>query len=252
MNEELLSKLSDEQKALINNEMLIAKVLEIRNPPESSPPVPVKAGWQKFLESSGGTALITVVIGGIMGGLITATFQFYAKQREMELAAYQQKLEKRQETMKSAYDLIGLSSAPADNLIRYKLMPGNDTTLYTDKEKKAAKEREWAGILEKLEDAQQKWSAEEKKAILSLSHYYSNNTEVKNAWKELNKTLPAYFVCAKRCASNSTEVCKSCDQQRKALGENIEFLGCTVEKASKDTDNSQITCEKSNSDSTPK
>jgi hypothetical protein len=87
-----------------------------------------RSWWQWLLESSGGTALITVIIGGLMGSLITAIIQIGIKSREFEqarvksrgdqaLVAYKDYLEQQRETMKHAYQLIGNCVSASDDLI---------------------------------------------------------------------------------------------------------------------------------------
>ena len=82
----------------------------------------------RFLQSSGGTALITVVLGGIVGSLITGMVQSATHEREFDLAwlkargdqalgAYRDYLDKEQGLVSQAYGLVGEVAASAETLI---------------------------------------------------------------------------------------------------------------------------------------
>lgn len=244
-------ELSKEQKQQLDNERYLAEVIRIRHGKDEIPSQS-QSRWQnvqRFLESSAGTALITVLLGGLMGSVVSAVFQIYSKQREIELLTYQQRIEKRQETIKTTFDLIGSSFAPADTLIRFRTEFAN-SPIGLKEDALDEWNKKWAAISEGFEQAQRKWSSEEKKAVLSLSYYYNNSRQVKAAWKDVNQSMTSYFVyVADNCRDASPEMCKSEDlAKKKDLDGAINYLGCTLEQASKDLEHGSTDSERTMAD----
>ena len=68
----------EEKEQLLQHEAFIKEILTLRDKARGDNPKPA---WQRFLETTGGAALITVLIGGIMGSIITGLIQQGSKQR---------------------------------------------------------------------------------------------------------------------------------------------------------------------------
>ncbi len=235
--------LTDEQrKQLLENERFIAEVLAIRDPRPASGST--TGPFLKFLQSSAGTALITVVVGGLMGSIVSAVFQMYSKQREMQLSAYQQKLNKRQETIAATFDLIGTSFAPADTLYRFRTELGNSPSGMSPAQQ-GDWQKKWDGIRQEFEEARRKWSSSEKRTMLSLGYYFGDDRELKDAWKKVNTSLTAYFdYVSSNCRDGSPTLCKSeIDKTRTDLNKAVDNLGCRLESASRETSDPPVKCD---------
>lgn len=70
--------------------------------------------WQRFLETSGGAALITVLLGGLMANLINTTTRKDVKPaepqvraEEMRVAAYKEYLDQQRDMVFHASELSG-------------------------------------------------------------------------------------------------------------------------------------------------
>ncbi len=61
----------------------------------------------RFLESAGGTALITILLGSGGASLVSYYIQTSLQHREQQAAAYQDKLSRRRAVVEEAYDLVG-------------------------------------------------------------------------------------------------------------------------------------------------
>ena len=233
---------SEQREQLLGNEQLIADLLAIRNP--SAPPAAGASQFLKFLQSSAGTAFITVIFGGIMGSVVTAVFQMYSKQREMQLSAYQQKLTKRQETVSAAFELIGNSFAPADTLYRFHTELGNSPTGKNPGDQ-AAWQKQWDAVRQDLEGARRNWSSSEKRTFLSLSYYFNDDRDVKRSWGQVNTALTGWFdYVSDKCRDGSPELCKSgSDQAKTALNHAIDTLGCSLENAAREESEPRVKCE---------
>ena len=72
---------TDEENKILRGEAFVAELLSFRNEKAGEKP-----RWQRFLESTGGAALITVLLGGIFGSCITDSLQKGAKDREFQQA----------------------------------------------------------------------------------------------------------------------------------------------------------------------
>src|SRR5437764_6648982 len=76
-------KWSTEEKQLLQHESFVAEILKRRAPSENNQQKPL---WQRFLETTGGAAVITVLIGGIFGQIISSSIQSSLKEREFQQA----------------------------------------------------------------------------------------------------------------------------------------------------------------------
>ncbi len=68
----------------LRHEAFLAEVLRLRTKLDQKQKE--KLWWQRFLESSGGTALVTVLLGGLLGQLITSSVQVKQQEREFQQA----------------------------------------------------------------------------------------------------------------------------------------------------------------------
>src|SRR6185503_4847747 len=105
--------LPEDKEQLLEYETFIKEVLARRE--GAGKGGQTKPVWQRFLETTGGTALITVLIGGIMGSIITGMIQISAKNREAQQArltarnsqaqvSYKEYLDKELEIVNRAFD----------------------------------------------------------------------------------------------------------------------------------------------------
>src|SRR4051812_9953741 len=112
------------EKELFHHEEFMAELARRRSArdPEAKP------RWQRFLESGGGAAIVTTLIGGIFGAIISGIIQYGAKEREFEqswlkargdqaLVAYREYLDKEQEVVNETHALIGSCVSASDDLI---------------------------------------------------------------------------------------------------------------------------------------
>src|SRR6266480_3308905 len=100
------SGLSEQDERLLNYMAQVVSALRPQGEPSASSKSP---WWKSLLQPSVLTALITVLIGGIMGNIIAATIQAGAKEREFQqtwmkargdqaLLAYKEYTDQEQET----------------------------------------------------------------------------------------------------------------------------------------------------------
>jgi hypothetical protein len=104
---------TEDEAKLLRHEAFISEILEARQPDRESR----KPRWQIFLESSVATALITVILGGWAGHLITTSVQEKTKERELALARQKEITSARLQTVRSALADIGEVVSGSEDLI---------------------------------------------------------------------------------------------------------------------------------------
>ena len=161
-----------------------------------------KPRWQRFLESTGGTALITVLVGGILGQMITCSIQNSSKEREFQqawmkargdqaLVTYNEYLNQQREVVKQAYELIGNSISASDDMIA---LTGPEFAIGSYE----GVENQRGGVRKRYNSIDQEWRAEREKVGLLINYYHHGRPEVVAAWQELQNAVTAYNDCARQ------------------------------------------------------
>lgn len=211
----------------LHNVDFIAEVLR-RSAVAKSSETP-KPRWQRFLESTGGAALITVLIGGVVGGIITGLFQYWQKERETEqailksrtdqaLLAYKEYLEKRQEVNKMSYEILAECISTSDNLI--------DAFTRSDFDPKNRPKKSQVEASKIQEDAKKaydgardKWQKQAELIGLLLAQYHDSNPDVATKWAEVKTSIDRYLKCAEACFLAGKSGC-GCSESTKSQLEN--------------------------------
>ncbi len=97
---------------------LIARILVLEKSQEQkpTPPAPAKPAWQRFLESNGGAAFVTVLIGGVFGTLLSNNFQNRQQEREQKMKLYTLSLNEQSKVSSSSMELLGETVHAASSL----------------------------------------------------------------------------------------------------------------------------------------
>jgi len=241
-------KLSDDEKRLI---LFVASLAEATglNKPSPDKEEKQKPAWQRFLESTGGTALITVVIGGILGQWVVSSINEGMKKRDNNLAyvrafndrmadAARSDLTQEQEIIKRAYDLIGRAINDAQDLIS---ITGEefDPKLYSGKER-ADIQKQRDDIRAEYINLDKQWRNESISLGLLMSFYHEGDKEVLKAWRIARGDVDKYKDCAEDklrkyeqsgnfFASDETD--KLCATERDKITEDLDNFTVTLEKA---------------------
>jgi hypothetical protein len=224
--------LPEDKEKLLEYEAFIKEVMAQREGAAKSggPPKPV---WQRFLETTGGTALITVLIGGIMGSIITGIIQINAKTRETLLTqatarnnqaqvAYKEYLDKELEIVNRAFDLVGSCISASEDVIAV-TTPEYDPDTYTEPENKKAVIKQQAEALGKYNEIDEKWRSEENKIGLLMNYYHHGQSEVGTGWQRTQEEVTKYMKCANEIyllhlkGPVTEDKYKACEQQKQNL-----------------------------------
>lgn len=248
-NEENQSEWTEDEKRLLRNERFVAEIDRIRNPSVSSP----KPTWQRLLESTGGSALITVLIGGIFGTIITAMFQSASKDRDFEQAwikmrgdqamiGYKDFLDKQRETAEKVFERVGKLVSASEDLIslsRPDLTPRNDLSPIELKGILEERKR----IKEKYRDAGTVWVNERDVMGMLVGYYFprkldagqsgadSSEGSVRHAWQAVKDAVARYTSCAEEWSNNPfpRDPRDACSEQKMSVVDSLHTLNKSLE-----------------------
>ena len=186
--------MTPEELRLINHERFVAEILRIREAKEK--PGGEKPWWQILLESPGGAALITVLIGGLAVTLITGIFQSRQRESDQERAQTQATLERlraedermqklRLESMTEALELAYQGIAASEDVI----------SLSTEALSNAPKGQR-DGIRRKYIDADGEWRKQHAIKGFTLAYYHHSIPGFSEAWQTTDSSVTAYMDCA--------------------------------------------------------
>ena len=228
-----------QEEALLRSVRLLAEVDTIRggkDRPASKP------AWQRFLESAGGVALITVLLGGIAGGVITA--QLEARQKERELAvereraeeerkgvSHRQLLAARLTVVREAMDLVGRVLAAGEDLIvltgpEWRLdAAGGEVARESTRRTKEELRVGW-------NSADAEWRARRHAVWLLLAAYTSEDRDVVTAWRVAEEGIDLFLRCARRYyvehATGSGEPATACAAEHDAALDAVSALAAAA------------------------
>lgn len=225
---------------MLAHEKLMAEVMKLRQP--SEPQAKSKPMWLLFMESSGAVALITVLIGGILGSIISARFQESQKDREfqlswlksqgeMALAASKEYRDRELEIISQAYELIGRCIAVSDDLI-YLTNPVFDPSEYTD-DPDAKTQRQ--AMRNNYNNCAKEWSEKQEKLGLLMGYYHHGQPTVVSAWQDVKDSVKKYMDCSHQWylehIENPTATEGVCKEQRDNYVKRVEQLNVSLSEA---------------------
>jgi len=198
-----------------------------------------KPWWQTMLESTGGTALITVIIGGLVGAIITGMIQSGAKDREFEqawikargdqaLIAYKDYLEQQRDTVKRAYELVGNCISASDDLIDL-TGPDFDPTQYSGLEKQRVTLRQ------NYNNCDRQWRGQRDMFGLLVTYYHHGEPRVIDSWELTKDSVSKFMDCATEWYlshnDKPSDTSGACKTERESLQKNLVGFGKAVDEA---------------------
>jgi hypothetical protein len=197
----------------------------------------VKPLWQRLIESSGGTALITVLLGGIVGQCINLSIQKGLKEREFQqqwmkargdqaLASYNQYLSQENELVQKSYEIIGNCIATSDDLITLTtphFAPGSHEDI----------EAQRTEIRIRYNAVDSQWRTEREKLGLLMSYYHHTQPEVVKAWADVQESVTNYMKCAedwyRSHEQSAGDISHACEKEKKVLKARLVILTNSLE-----------------------
>ena len=190
------------QDLLYKHEEFIAAINQIRAREEAERR---PNSWlQRLFETSGGAALITVMIGGVCCGILNFLIQrdlgaresqqaLLRSQFEQKLIAYKNLEDRRQEFLKRLYEQVGKSTTAAYDLmsLTWEEIPLTDNEDYLAEVKKQREEKR-----QKYNTSDLEWRTEQVSTELLVNYYHNNAPDIKNAWQQARDAVNNYMKCA--------------------------------------------------------
>lgn len=229
---------SDEMKALLNQALAVEFLKLKRNGKEEEPP---KSSWNSILQSVAPT-IITVVIGGILGGALADHIQETNRQNDERRAWQQANLADEQKTVDQAFTTIGKTVSASQDVIDItgegfdEHAPGLSAA---DRNQLASQKR---AIWQTYNSATAAWRVEHDRIGLLLTIQHENPAEIKAAWVQVAGSVDGFSECTlKYNKQNSAPVAHAdlqlaCDKQRAALSESLGNLTQLIVKARMDSE----------------
>ncbi|MFY9825369.1 MAG: hypothetical protein WAM82_28595 [Thermoanaerobaculia bacterium] len=219
---------SEEEVKLLRHESFIAEVLRARHLGEGKKP-----RWQIFLESSSVTVLITVILGGWVGHLLTTSFQDRTRERELALANEKEVTAARLNTAKRALEDIGELVSGSESLIA---LIGDewDPTKYKDPAKIEDQKHK---IQDFYNSSDAKWRKEREILGALLIYYSEDQREIITSWDQAREAVDRLSDCA-RCTQPGQPKCQQpvaykCERERVTVTRTLRTLVATLHASTK-------------------
>lgn len=180
-----------------------------------------KPKWQILIESTGGAALITVLLGGIAGGLITARYQ--SKQAELQRdREKQERMEQlRFAASKNGFDLIFATIAAAEDIINL-----SSKDMYRAPKEQREKIRSAYNI------ADANWRRLRPVVGVTMAYYSPDQRAAATAWTVASDYVTKYSDCAAHWLGLHPYYLQNlqngCTEERKKVDEGVSALQIQV------------------------
>jgi hypothetical protein len=231
---------SDEMKALLNQALAVEFLKLKRKEKEEEQS---KSTWSSILQSVAPT-IITVVIGGILGGALADHIQETNRQND-ELRAWQQaNLADEQKTADQAFIVIGKTVSASQDVIDIagegfdEHAPGLNTT---DRNQLVSQK---LAIWQTYNSATAAWRVDHDRIGSLLAMRHENPADINDAWTRVANSLDKFSDCALVYNKENTAVGKpvphsdlkeACDTKRTALSKSLGDLTQLIVKARMDS-----------------
>lgn len=191
MSEHPRVKLSAEQRRSLRNERFISEVIKVRKAGSSEDSKPI---WLQVLESNSVAALITVILGGIVGQIIITSVQDYSKRSEQTLAETKHYLERQREVVQIGSELVERCVFDSQTLISLTKPEFQLSRFLPNDQQSVRKQRE--ELLAKHNRLIEEWRIGKNKIGAEISYYDSDQRILQAAWRENEQSVEKLLECA--------------------------------------------------------
>lgn len=160
-----------------------------------------KPWWVELLNSTLLTTLITVIIGGIIGQSILAAHQEQQKRGELAQEQYRLYLQRQQEVIQQALDLVGSADFDAEILLQLAKAESDPGYVSDPKERTRITEQR-ALLLQSHTENVKKWNTGRRQMLLLLTYYNYGRSDIKGAWQATEESTTNLVNCAENNFSN--------------------------------------------------
>jgi hypothetical protein len=189
--------------------------------------------WLQLFNSAGFAALVTVLLGGLAGGIITYKLQEYAKARESqaaqirldhdrELTAFAQHLDRERKVVEEMFSKLGKFVDASRDLTTLSRKEFCEECGSSRLPKRVITEKE--DVVKKYNDATIDWNSNRLRLSMLLQLEHNNDGALLEAWNQTSNAAEAYAECADRWRTKYDrlefhEALRACTQVRDSLNE---------------------------------
>lgn len=214
-----------ELRALLNQALAIEFVKATKQPGP-------KTHWLQVLNSSTIAALITVILGTLLGSFLSSSIQEKSRRNDTELASYKEYLERERQVVQHVFQTIGSLEAASQNLIA-STGEDFDNTSAKGKEKDVGEGLK-GQYLQKYNSADTEWHAQELQLGLEMDLEHQNDPAVISAWQNVASDMTSFSDCANRwlgtAPPRTTKAMQkeACKDSRSKLNQDLHALTLSI------------------------
>src|SRR5882724_3381633 len=217
-------------KELLQHEAFMAKVVGLRKAADEND---ISPSFLRLMESTGVTAIITIVLGSILAPIVITSIQNDRARNDQALAEYKQYLERQQDTVRNAYDLVGkilFASQGLVNITKPEFGVERSADPQTLKKQKTE-------MVEKFNATYESWQVEEEKLGLLMSYYHYGQPNVLPAWRQTQRSVNEFIQCARdryHAYQSDPEVVDQpdkCQPKKDAVRSVIDVLAANIDSS---------------------
>jgi hypothetical protein len=225
---------NDEEK-ILRHEAFITEVIRLRN--EADPEKRETSTFIRLLGTSGATAFITVVLGGLIGQLIISSAQTSSARRDRRVAEYTQYLTHQQETVNSIFTQVGKIVGASESKIS--LTREENQVESVVKEDQEVRKNEILELQKKIGKAFEEWGLEQERLGLLIRYYHYGQPAVLESWWDTQDCVNQFIECAGECylmysrndpSDKITEKYKECETKKIAVHNSLNNFAATLDQ----------------------
>lgn len=209
-----------------------------QNAPEKKSENEKKPVWLQLFESAGFAALVTVLVGGIAGAMITGMFQQYGKARDAQaaasrlehdrkFAAYREHLDRERKVVDEIYLKLGKFVDASRDLTT---LSRKEFCEDCQKQRLSARTiKEKVGVVDRYDSATIEWNSNRLRLGMLLQLEHENDKQLLDQWMKTSDAAEQYAECADRWRTKYTrleihEALMACAPSRGRLDEAVQAL----------------------------
>lgn len=212
--------------------------LRYLQPAKEKPDAQPKPKWLQLFESAGFTAMVTVILGGIAGGVITNRLQEHSKAREQQaayarldhdrnLTAFKEHLDRERKVVDEMFLRLGKFVDASRDLTTLSRIEFCETCKGSKITPDAISQRH--EVVKRYNDATVDWNTNRLRLGMLLQLEHNDDPQLLDAWKKTCDAAEAYAECADRWRTlhrNLTppKALKACSQVRETLDNTLQVF----------------------------
>lgn len=193
---------------------------------------PAKPRWQRFLESTGGAALVTTLVGGLVGAYITGLVQRGTRERELRLAAFREYADGELRVVQRVWEQIGVMVSASQNLLVL-TEPAFDAGHFAGEQRDAVLEQR-KRLRDEFNEADREWRRNRETLGFLLGYYHHGDSSLEPTWRKTQAAVDGFVSCARdrylahdQAASDDP----SCEASRRKLDRELGSLNRSLRES---------------------